>query len=512
MSFAGWFLPPWDSQQLYPRQPIEWHMALCRALHIPEKTPPALLKQHMDALADDKRKAVEDFGRAAVAKSDVMFSYRPADHVYQGDPFQPLYAEPGSFDHLCYHGGRGGAKSTEIAKALVHHARSRKETIVCAREFQNSIEASSYSLVVEQIHAVGAQGEFKITDHEISHKTTGSTFAFVGLARNIASIKSMTGVSIFWIEEAENIKALSIEVLLPTVRNLGSRLIWSYNPDKDDSSVDDLFRGKDVPESSIVIGVNPEHNRWLYRTRMPKEMRSLYNKHPKRFNHVWRGDYARNSEAQIFDRVFQHYIDVPHFIEPVFGMDFGYRDPQTLVRAYVVPIQYLGGDPELHRDVIYIAMERYEVGSQIRNLEGFMDSVLVDGAEEIVCDSSDPAKIAHLQSLGYNALGAVKGPGSIRNGLNWMATHDIYVHPSCPHAYREFTKLRWKTDPVGKLLDEPEAGNDHVVDAARYATEAHQRGEVSDHQNGGVDFLDVSFTRYYANEGRTVPDKSHILA
>lgn len=468
--YSGWFYPPWPEDAKYPRALLERHMALCRYFDLPEAT-------HPNDLPEPTPEAVS-FAEAAVRRSDEMFAWSPGDHLHDVDPFAGLYDPPGHFDHYALHGGRGGAKSTEIAKAIVFHARSRREVIVCARQFQNSIDASSKTIIEQQIRAAGAEAEFSITDQSIEHKGTGSTFDFVGLERNIASVKSRDGITLFWIEEAETIKLASMRVLLPTVRNLGSRFFWSWNPDREESPVDRLFRQGDPPERSRIFGVNVEHNRWLYRTRMPSEMRSHWNKDRTTFKHVWRGDYNRNSEAAIFMNLHQGYLAVPDGIRPRYGMDFGHRDPQVLTRSFYIPAERLGLDPEHHRDVLYVTDEAYETGAQIVHLPTFMERVPGGRSHPIKCDSHRPDMIETLQRLGYDAQPCKKGPGSIVAGLNFLAGLDIVVAPDCPHTFAELQSLRWKTDEAGQVLNTPEAGNDHCIDTLRYAHEDARYGDT----------------------------------
>lgn len=131
-------------------------------------------------------------------------------------------------------GGRGGAKSEEIAEILVWNAWANCKKILCGREFQNSMEESSYALIVAKIEKFGLQSFFDVQRDGI-YGRNGSCFKFVGLSRNITSLKSKFGYDIVWIEEAENVAEESWKVLIPTIRAADSEIWISFNPGEPDA-------------------------------------------------------------------------------------------------------------------------------------------------------------------------------------------------------------------------------------------------------------------------------------
>ncbi len=131
-------------------------------------------------------------------------------------------------------GGRGGAKSEEIAEILVWNAWANGKKVLCGREFQNSMEESSYALIVAKIEKFGLQSFFDIQRDGI-YGRNGSCFKFVGLSRNVTSLKSKFGYDIVWIEEAENVAEDSWKVLIPTIRAANSEIWISFNPSEPDA-------------------------------------------------------------------------------------------------------------------------------------------------------------------------------------------------------------------------------------------------------------------------------------
>lgn len=128
------------------------------------------------------------------------------------------------------YGGRGGAKSWGIARALLILGAKSPMRILCAREFMTSMRDSVHKLLCDQIEALGLLGFYEITQASIRAKN-GTEFAFVGLKNNIANVKSYEGVDICWVEEAQTVSRLSWNVLIPTIRKEGSEIWVSFNPE-----------------------------------------------------------------------------------------------------------------------------------------------------------------------------------------------------------------------------------------------------------------------------------------
>jgi len=115
------------------------------------------------------------------------------------------------------YGGRGGAKSWGIARALLILGAKKQMRILCAREYQTSIKDSVHKLLCDQIEALGLLGFYEITQATI-RGANGTEFAFIGLKNNPTNIKSFEGVDICWVEEAQTVSRLSWNILIPTIR------------------------------------------------------------------------------------------------------------------------------------------------------------------------------------------------------------------------------------------------------------------------------------------------------
>jgi phage terminase large subunit len=209
-----------------------------------------------------------------------------------------LFDPPRSRYRVLY-GGRGGAKSWGIARALLIKAAQAPMRILCAREFQTSIRDSVHKLLVDQIDALGMMGLYEITQSSIRGRN-GSEFFFVGLKNNISNIKSFEGVDICWVEEAQSVSRLSWNVLIPTIRKEGSEIWVSFNPELEQDETYQRFVVR-PPPGAVVQKINWSDNPWFPET-LRAEKNSLKARDPAAYATVWEGVCRQTVDGAIFAR------------------------------------------------------------------------------------------------------------------------------------------------------------------------------------------------------------------
>jgi phage terminase large subunit len=202
---------------------------------------------------------------------------------------------------VCY-GGRGGAKSWGIARALLIKGAKEPIRILCAREYQTSIKDSVHKLLCDQIEALNLHSFYEITQASI-RGSNGTEFAFAGLKNNISNIKSFEGVDICWVEEAQTVSRLSWNVLIPTIRKEGSEIWVSFNPELETDETYQRFVVK-PPDDCIQIKVNWSDNPWFPETlRLEKD--SLKQRDEESYNQVWEGLCRQTVDGAIFAKEMQ---------------------------------------------------------------------------------------------------------------------------------------------------------------------------------------------------------------
>lgn len=370
--------------------------------------------------------------------------------------------------HRALHGGRGSAKSHGFGRALLVRGFISRERILCAREIQKSIEGSVKALLDDLIPQMGfgptnGDGFFHSLQYEIRGRN-GTEFSFAGLRTNVDSVKSTEGITIAYVNEARTVSQNSIKVLTPTIRATGSEIWWDWNPENDTDPVDAMFRGGEPPPGSIVREVNYTENPWFGEP-MLSEMLWDKARDPEKYAHVWLGQYSRNSEARVFRNWKVEAFDTPDDAVFRFGADWGFSvDPTVLVRCW------------LDGRTLYVDQEAWEVGCEIDKTPALFDAVEGSRKWTITADSARPETVSYMRRQGFRIVPAIKGPGSIEDGIEFLKSFDIVVHPRCTHVADELTRYSFKTDNLtGEVLPVLEDKDNHTIDALRYALEALRR-------------------------------------
>ena len=219
---------------------------------------------------------------AAVAKAQFPAKLEP---LFKPSRYKVLY------------GGRGGAKSWGIARALLILGAKKPLRILCAREFQTSIKDSVHKLLGDQIVDLGLQSFYEITERAI-RGANGTEFFFTGLKNNPTNIKSFEGVDICWCEEAQSISRMSWKILIPTIRKPGSEIWVSFNPELE---TDETYQRFVIhpPQDAILIKINYWDNPWFPEV-LRMEMESLKALDHEAYMQVWEGVCRQTIDGAIF--------------------------------------------------------------------------------------------------------------------------------------------------------------------------------------------------------------------
>jgi phage terminase large subunit len=203
-------------------------------------------------------------------------------------------------------GGRGSAKSRSFAKmAAVYGLRcaQAKESgvIVCGREFQNSLDESSMAEVKQAIESEPWLAKnYEIGEKYIRTKDGRIDFTFVGLRRNIESVKSTARIRLLWVDEAEPVSEVAWQKAIPTVREEGAEIWVTWNPERRASATNQRFR-VNPPLNSKIVEVNYKDNPW-FPTVLEQIRKEDERVRPEQYAHVWLGDYATAHVGAYFAR------------------------------------------------------------------------------------------------------------------------------------------------------------------------------------------------------------------
>lgn len=372
-------------------------------------------------------------------------------------------------------GGRGAAKSHFFCETLVEDMVREHHRIACLREIQSSIAESVKQLVEDKIRKFGLQHKFKITEKEIVGPND-SLMIFKGLKGSTAtSLKSLEGYTRAFIEEAQTISQSSLDALYPTIRAPGSQMLFGWNPMDPTDPVDRFFMENIAfnDPDFVLIDVSYLDNPW-FPDELQRDMERDRRRDYEKYEHIWLGKYRTHSEARVFKNWRVDEATIPDDARPYYGADWGFAtDPTVLVRCWIVSPKTL-----------YIDAEAYQIGCDIDKTPELFDTIDDGDARRwpVTADSARPETVSYMRRNGYpHIVSAIKGPGSLEDGVEFLKNYDIIIHPRCKHTIDEFTHYSYKVDKLtNKVLPVLEDKHNHVIDAARYATESIRMALVGD--------------------------------
>jgi len=209
------------------------------------------------------------------------------------------FYETNTRNYILY-GGRSSSKTYHTAGFSVFLSKNYRVKFLCVRQFQNRISDSVKTVIEECIYNARIEDEYRITDNEIEHKKTGSTFAFLGIQRNLKEIKGIAGIDILWIEEAEGLTPEQWKILEPTIREEGSKIWIVFNP----AFIADFVYQKfivETPPDTIVRKINYDENPFLSNTSR-KIIEHVKETDPELYEHVYLGVPLSDDERCVIKR------------------------------------------------------------------------------------------------------------------------------------------------------------------------------------------------------------------
>lgn len=390
--------------------------------------------------------------------------------------FYPLYSawKSNKYTRLVCKGGRGSAKSTNIALILVVDLMQYPINTICFRKVGETLRKSVYEQIKWAIKFLGVEEyfEYKLSPLEIIYKERGNKFIFMGVddPQKSKSIKeAQFPVARYWFEELAEFKNEDeVETVLNSIfrgkleKGLIYKGFFSYNPPK----MKHNWVNKKYNYSFIENNVYVHHSTYLENPHISeefiKEAEAVKAKDETKYRLVYMGEPIGNGlvpfpNLEIREIEATEIAGLEKFRN---GVDWGYGvDPLAFVRW--------GYDKK--KGIIYALDEYYGVGLKNRNLANYIRSKGYD--ELVMCDSAEPKSIDELKEYDISAWGAKKGAGSVEYGEKWLSDLEaIVIDPKrTPNISREFEMIDYDTDREGNPLPRLCDSNNHTIDATRYA-------------------------------------------
>jgi len=387
------------------------------------------------------------------------------------DAYAPLFYEDKTYWLIS--GGRGSGKSTQVSAIFL--MKLMQDTFfrgVLARYTQRSISSSIYRDILDLIQAWGLTSVLKISGDEITNPANGNMIIThsmkISEGTTTAKGKGLSNVTHLLIDEATEIPSEEEYIkLVDSFRRPGERRIYlCFNPTTRAHWIHKRFYlpdGQPNPKWQADHGFlhttyldNLQHldPKKVQEWERSKELDEAYWRH-----HIM-GEWRSLGEGQVFTDWHWDLSPADWEAETIYGLDFGFAsDPSACIQV------------KRRGQRLWIKEILYETGLTTDDLAALMYRRGIPYSATIYADSSDPKSIETLRRLGYrNVRPCVKGPDSVRAGIDTLRSYEIHAHANSENLRIEYDNYYWR---IG--TDKPVDQYNHLLDALRYAVGTSMR-------------------------------------
>lgn len=377
-----------------------------------------------------------------------------------------------------FKGGRGSLKTSTIIIEILLLMQQHPE--LCAAVFMkqsNRLRQGAFAAFTEMIQRAGLESLYRVSysPMRITNKSTGQIIAFFGLddpnktkGLNTGRADNYFGI-VYFNEITDFAGNREIDTAIDSLVR-GGPLSWcfqDYNPPRSASAWVNKDSLLDLPERVVHSSdYRMVPREWLGDAFLEK-VRACYQRNPKEYRWRYLGEII-GVDGLVFQNIKQWDFDINKKYDMIFmGCDLGWSDPLTVVRiGYIIDTQEL-----------YILDEFYERKKQNEDAADFIVRNGYTDARLIIESARGEGVLPAFTSRGIPCSLVNKGNNLRMNAVYFLASRKgIYIDPHrTPNAWSEFNLYEWAKDSNGDILS-PETlvdGNDHTIDAARYAISTH---------------------------------------
>lgn len=379
-------------------------------------------------------------------------------------------------------GGRAGGRSY-FASQYATASLLTKGYFRCAimRYVQGDIRNSIFQEIIDRLEELEFSNTVNINENGLKLEYANNKINGIGFRKSSsdqkAKLKSLAGYTDVIIEEAEEVCEEDFNQLDDSLRTIKAniRIILLFNlPPKEhwickrwfnliDSGVEGFYEPKlktDMEETTCLVHTtyldNIEH---LNQTTIENFKRYLQT-NPEHYWNMIMGLVPSGARGRIFkdwQPISQKEYDELDY--PVYyGGDFGFsNDPTAFVEV------------KEHNDNIYVKELLYQTGLINKRIADKLEQMSIDRTVEQYWDSAEMKSIEDLKQLDWNTKPASKGAGSRKAGVDMLLGKNIYYVEGSDNLVKEMQGYCWALDKNKNPTNEPDDGNDHLLDALRYA-------------------------------------------
>lgn len=357
-------------------------------------------------------------------------------------------------------GGTSASKTISILVWLIDYAQSTKGELISV--VSESFPHLKRGAMLDFENIMRDRGYWKEDSwHKTEHTytfETGSKIEFFSIDDQGKARGPRRDV--LFVNEANNVEYHTVDQLITRTR----KIVWlDWNPTEEFWFDTEMRPHRDDID---FITLTYKDNEALDETTI-REIESHMH------NAGWWRVYGLGLPGVIETRIYKDWkvIDeIPHEARlERYGLDFGYtNDPSCIVAIYY----YNGG---------YIVDEiLYGPGYSNKQLA---DTLLALPKALVVADSAEPKSIDDIKQQGIDIVPCLKGPDSVKHGIDTVQQQKISVTRTSVNVLREYRRFLWQVDKDGKILNVPEHKYSHSMDAIRYPIVGIQDAEMARNVN-----------------------------
>ena len=411
--------------------------------------------------------------------------------------FEPLYSSKKRYFFVT--GGRGSLKSHSLHDYILKLTYEKGNGVLFTRYTMTSAKKSIIPEFRKAIARLNVEADFHVTEATIVNKKTKSFIFFSGIKTNsgdqTGNLKSLSGINTWVVEEAEDFKDEKVfETIDDSIRTTEkqNRVILVMNPTTPEHFLYDkwfkhtskqiMIDGfpvtvSDHPEvehihTTFLIGFKYLSKDWLrkakkWRIRAKKGVdivtgRVLTEQEQDKaklfYINNYLGGWKEKQEGCIFDNWETGEFD--ESLPYVFGQDYGFDDPTTLIKVAI----------NKKKKLLYLDECLYLSGLDDDKI--FELNMNICSNSLIIGDSAAKTTIITLQrkkleGKSLNIIPCMKKQGSVLTGIQKMQKYRIIVTPRSKNLIKELNNYIW----LDKKSDVPIDDFNHLIDPARYAVD-----------------------------------------
>jgi len=391
-------------------------------------------------------------------------------NVNISDKYAPLFNRPDGVDTYIITGGRFSQKTFATSLSALTAVLQKGHRIMYSRFTNASLKDSVYAEVEDRIEMMQLQGSFDMQQNRIESKVNKGKIVFKGLkvgsGQQTASLKGLSDFSMLILDEAEEMidEAIFDKISL-SIRGNGVHSdepnvkVLILNPTtKEHFIYKKYFQAKGISEGFNGVHENVCYIHTSYYDCLefvPEEtlkyFEDMKQDNPDKYNHVIMGGWLSKAEGIVYTN-WEFGEFNPDGLQVIYGQDYGFRDPTTLVGVAI----------DKKRKLIYLKEELFMSG--LTNSEIAKINMSKAGRNLIIGDSASAGIINEIRRMGCNVVGAKKGAGSIEAGVALLQDYKLIVDPESSNLANELNNYVYTNKGANLFCDM----FNHSLDAVRY--------------------------------------------